>query len=144
MTDDTRIIALESDPADLNVRLIDLEVRPSFRRLFGKGTVAALVIAVLLIGGGTAWGYQAFGVGLESCGAWTTAKEEKSSKQPNYYNWIGGYLTAYNRWVESESGPVSKTKMRGVAAWIDNYCRDNPLEVVATAAERLIYAIEAK
>ena len=130
-------------------------------RLFGKGSAAALLLAVLLIGG-TAWAmqpdeYTIFGAGSQSCGSWT-AEKEKGTDTPLlsiyhtpllsiYHAWITGYLTAYSRWVEKGPGPVGKFGIPGIPgawAWIDNYCQENPLEGVAMAAEQLIFAIEAK
>ena len=121
--------------------------RGLFGKLFGKGTVAALLIAVLLISG-TAWAqqYTVSGVGAESCGSWTAAKEAGYNNMDRtiFWEWANGYLTAYSRWVEEGSGPVTATRSRGAWAWIDNYCQENPLEGVAKAAEQLIFAIEAK
>ena len=58
--------------------------------------------------------------------------------------WLAGYLTAYSLWVEEGSGPVNNLiNAAGASAWIDNYCRDNPLKDVAYAAWLLIVAIKA-
>jgi len=129
-------------------RLTKLESRNTrglLGRLFGKGSMAAVLLAVFLISG-PVWAakYQVFGFGLESCGAWLSAKETNSLDKTFYHAWIGGYLTAYSLWVEKGSGPVGKIDMPGARAWIDNYCRNNPLKDVAKAAQLLIYAIEAK
>ena len=47
-------------------------------------------------------------------------------------------------WIEVGSGPVNESDIQGAVAWIDNYCRDNPLDSVAKAAHELILAIQAK
>ena len=133
---------------DLQARLTKLEARDTrglLGKLFGKGTMVALLLAVFLISG-TAWAgtYVAFGGGQTSCGLWTTAEEESNINRPQYKQWLWGYLTAYSRWVEVGSGPVSDGDDRGPLAWIDKFCRDNPLERVGVAAERLVYEIKAK
>ena len=104
------------------------------------------MIAVLLIGSGTAWGYQIWSFGTQSCGTWTAEKEKDRDgwMMLNFMSWVGGYLTAYNLWVEDGSGPVNETQLEGAYAWIGNYCWDNPLDSVSTAAARLIVTIEAK
>ncbi len=113
-------------------------------KLFGKGSVAALLLAVFLIGG-TAWAqYTAFGGGSESCGLWTEQKNADNITRLQFTQWLGGYLTAYSQWVEVGSGPVSDGSHAGPAAWLDNYCQENPLERVADAAVQMIYAIKAK
>jgi len=137
---------------DVQDRLTKLETRDTrglLGKLFGKGSVAALILAVLLIGG-TAWalqpgGYKVFGHGSQSCGSWTAAKEEKEYKQITFRSWANGYLTAYSLWVENDYlGPVSNSDGAGAWAWIDNYCQENPLKSVAKAAVQLIHAIKAK
>ena len=55
-----------------------------------------------------------------------------------------GYLTAYSLWAEAGSGPVSKGDVLGGRTWIDSYCQKTPLDTVANAIERLIYAILVK
>ena len=122
------------------------DTRGLLGKLFGKGSAAALLLAVFLISG-TAAGFQyyAFGSGLDSCGSWTAAKEAESyKKQAIFRSWIEGYMTAYSRWVERGSGPVGATLSPGAWAWVDNYCQDNPLESVGDAAEQMIDAIKAK
>ena len=114
----------------------------------GRGVpryVMALLLAVFLIGSGTAWGYSAFGNGATSCGAWTEAKAEASGRDRRIYHaWVNGYLTAYGFWVEDRSSPLSLIEPKGALAWIDNYCQENPLKAVAHAARMLIDAIKAK
>ena len=150
-------------PADLldvmkNVqdRLTKLESRNTrglLSKLFGKGSVAAVLLAVFLIGG-TAWAREhtyavtVFGVDGVSCGNWTEQKTARptpgrsSIKRLQFEQWLGGYLSAYSLWVERGSGPVNNSEHVGAIAWIDNYCQENPLKNLAWAAEQLIYAIE--
>ena len=116
------------------------------RRIFSVFFVliAAALLAVSPIGrtAGAA-DYTNFGQGTLSCGTWTEEKEKDSSGRQFFHTWITGYMTAYSRWVEDGSGPVSEADNSGAWAWIDNYCQENPLKKVANAAEQLIYEIEA-
>ena len=134
---------------DLQARLTKLEARDTrglLGRLFGKGTVAALLLAVFLISG-TAWAYTGFGFGTKACENWVAAKEEHYAvaRRARFHGWTSGYLTAYSLWVEGGSGPVSRSdSSKGAWAWIDNYCTENPNTSVATAAEMLIDALKAK
>ncbi len=113
-------------------------------KLFGKGTVVALLLSVLLIGSGTAREYSVFGTATKTCGSWTEAKEANLGKRVIFHEWINGYMTAYSLWVEDGSGPVNDSEGPGNWAWIDNYCQENPLKTVADAAWWLIDAIKAK
>lgn len=105
--------------------------------------MAALLLAVLLISG-TAWAYSGFGVGNESCGRWTEDKKADGPGRWQKKQWVAGYMTAYSLWVENGSGPVTESDAYGAVAWIDNYCQETPLDDLADAAEKMIYAIKAK
>ena len=132
---------------DVQARLTKLETRDTrglLGKLFGKGSAAALLLAVLLISG-TAWAqYTAFGAGRESCGRWTAEQYATRGERDQFLDWLGGYLTAYSQWMEVGSGPVSDSDHFGAIAWIDNYCQEKPLKNVTFGAERLIYAIRAR
>ena len=121
------------------------DTRGLLGKLFGKGSVVALLLAVFLISG-PAWAVElnVFGLGSESCGKWTAEKENDTDLQVVFKGWLNGYLTAYAFWVEKGSGPVNETDVFGARAWVDNYCQEYPLDFVADAASALIYAIKAK
>jgi len=124
-------------------RQADLFVRGLLGRLFGKGSVAAVLLAGFLISG-TAWAAQevsVFGAGLKSCGQWTKYVPEDGPRYWQMTQWLSGYLSAYSLWVEDGSGPVTETDIHGAVAWVDNYCQENPLKNVATAAKWLIFTI---
>ncbi len=139
-------MALLDDMKDMKARLTKLESRDTrglLSKLFGKGTVA-LLLAVFLIGGtAQAFEYQIFGLGTQSCGSWTAAKEEDGWMRIAYHAWVAGYLTAYSAWEEKGSGPVSdENTVEGALAWVDNYCQVSPLRSVADAAQIVIHAIK--
>jgi len=137
---------------DVQARVTKLEARDTrglLGKLFGKSTMAALVLAVFLISG-TAWAQTERRVlvlapGQQSCGAWLAAKEEGTLKRQIFQVWANGYLTAYSQWEEKGSGPVSSLgDAMGAWTWIDNHCQDNPLDDVYQAAVKLIVAITEK
>ena len=128
---------------DLQARLTKLESRDTrglLGKLFGRGTAAALLIAVLLISGTAS--ARVFHVGKTSCAAWTGATDWRRLA---FHSWVAGYMTAYSRWVEDGGpGPVSKSDLTGPWAWIDNYCQENPDKSVSQATEKMILAIGGK
>ena len=139
-------------PADLMGVTKDVQARPTILetsntrgllgKLFGKGTVAALLLSVLLISG-TAWAAGGFGSGNISCGQWTESKEADGPLHNTREQWVLGYLSAYSRWVD-RSDVVKTNDGYGATVWIDNFCRDNPFKYMNEAAEQLIYALEAR
>jgi hypothetical protein len=50
-------------------------------------------------------------------------------------DWIGGYITSFNRWHPDFFGLLGD---RGFADWITTYCRANPTKSIAHAADTLI------
>jgi hypothetical protein len=85
--------------------------------------------------------FMTLGAGLKSCGTWT---KERSEAGPGKYNsaaWVQGYITAFNYWNAGPKDTNHITEgidLHGILAWIDNYCRDNPLEDVAGATANLL------
>src|SRR5579862_8851356 len=84
-----------------------------------------------------------FGEGLDSCSAWTQARQEKSIKQGLSAQWVAGYVSGMN--TESR-GPdaLSGTDFLGVMAWIDNYCGAHPRDGIGTAARALMTELRSR
>ena len=147
-------MALLDDMKDMKARLTKLESRDTrglLGKLFGKGSAAAVLLAVFLIGG-PAWAQTepmvlVLAPGQLSCGAWFEAKEkgEGTLKRQIFLVWANGYLTAYSQWEEEGSGPVSSLHdAKGAHAWIDNFCQERPLADVATAAMYLVACLASR
>ena len=84
-----------------------------------------------------------FGQGLNSCGTWTEARRTKSFNAGLSAQWVAGYLSGMN--VESDAPNfLAGTDFDGLVAWIDNYCRANPLDAIANAAIALKNALKAR
>lgn len=85
--------------------------------------------------------YAVYGVGLRSCGEWTSDRRANGADAIIKLTWLGGYLSgqnavlsaALNRTVDILEG----TDLNGAAAWIDNYCAAEPLASLSTAAQAL-------
>jgi hypothetical protein len=78
------------------------------------------------------------GEGSTSCGAWTQARQAQSGgKAALIAQWIAGYVSGSN--VEGEQHPdaLVGVDFKALVAWIDNYCRSNPLDPVVHAASKL-------
>jgi hypothetical protein len=94
----------------------------------------------------TAWSQQriAAGAGLESCGTWLRVRQQaNSANKAIIESWVIGYLTAMNM-DETQPEALYGTDADGRQAWIDNYCRTNPLKAVIFAADELMKELRSK
>ena len=73
------------------------------------------------------------GAGFRSCGDWTVdrAAVDQSTSQVEE-SWVQGFLSAVG-WA-GVADPLAETDENGVFGWIDNYCRENPVNNLEAAA----------
>ena len=80
------------------------------------------------------------GNGTISCGKWL----QDNQGWPAIANkaWVLGYLTGANAYNSINDRDISAGKdTAALTAWIDNYCRANPLEDLRSAAHHLILTL---
>jgi hypothetical protein len=97
-----------------------------------------VLTSALLMSPATAEPRLLYGAGMISCGEWQQYRI--SNDRAHVYQaqaWVDGYLSGFN--VASSGPPFLTSKPSSVAfyAWLDNYCAQNPLDLLATAAFRL-------
>ena len=79
-------------------------------------------------------GFEAYGAGLLSCGKWLAAR-----KGNNWYEngqWVFGWVSAAGNY--NVQGSLRHSDSLALAAWVDNYCRANPLNTIAQASAALV------
>lgn len=104
---------------------------------------AALAVAMMTgsaeaqpTAGAPALGVSMLGVGVgQSCGAWTAARYNRSTQQSAANEqWILGFLSGTGYAGGAHGGnPLHGVDADGVWAWIDNYCRNRPLDLLELA-----------
>ena len=75
------------------------------------------------------------GFGSPDCGQWLA--EKTSTRQ----SWLAGYLSGLNMgaWVQLNRDPLDRlSSMAQAYAWMDNWCKKNPLERVSSGGMTLI------
>jgi hypothetical protein len=82
-------------------------------------------------------GRDYFGVGGDSCAVWIDARAKRNTS--SHGSWVLGYVSALNLWnvIGQRKDALKNTDGPAIYLWIDNYCRANPLENIATAAGAL-------
>lgn len=80
-----------------------------------------------------------YGAGVRSCGSWLEARKDDDVVWQVYVQWTLGFLSAANVYLENTP---QKTDSDAVIAWLDNYCRDNPLSSVRNAMVNLVLELQ--
>jgi hypothetical protein len=75
------------------------------------------------------------GIGTHSCGRWIEASS-KEVPRAQYRDWALGFVSGAN-WYASGSQAMIPDSQSAVA-FIDGYCKNNPLHIVALAAAALV------
>lgn len=78
------------------------------------------------------------GAGSVSCGKVLESLNERLSKL-QIQQWLEGYLAAYNYYNASRQ--VRPPDFATVTAFAENYCRNNPLHALVSAAAALIHEL---
>ena len=74
-----------------------------------------------------------------SCGTWTQARQQDRQKSVTHQWWVVGFLSGLEyEGVDPSRDPLAGNDFGGIAAWIDNYCRENPLKPIAAASVELM------
>jgi len=104
-----------------------------------KRIVIVTVVAILMSGRSEAdRTYSVVGQGTVSCGAWMTARQERSAF--GMQQWVLGFLSGVAFMGGPQIAPLESTDAPGAWAWIDNYCHDHPVENISSAAAAFRYA----
>jgi hypothetical protein len=104
---------------------------------------AVLILAVSALGVAAQEGkVRILGSGSASCGVWTAARHDKHAG--GFEQWVLGYASGVGSGSHASGrqdvNPLLGVDAQGVLAWIDNYCRDHPLEMVVDAANAFVAA----
>jgi hypothetical protein len=79
--------------------------------------------------------FHRYGSGTTSCGTWLADRDNYAVHMVEL-SWVLGWLSAagaYN--VQSD---LRHTDANAIAAWVDKYCRENPLDHISDAAAHLV------
>lgn len=80
-----------------------------------------------------------------SCGKWTAERAVRSGQAVQMQSWILGFLTALNLYVPATEGNIARTAdIEGFYGWLDQYCRENPLNAFTSAAMALASELQRR
>src|SRR5690349_9318000 len=90
---------------------------------------------LLLLSVGGADAQMMRGAGAESCGQWMSYMF--GVERQVEVNWVLGFLSAANILGSEGHDFLKGTDDGAVSVWMDNYCRQHPLDQIAGAANKL-------
>jgi hypothetical protein len=109
-----------------------------------RAVIFAAAMLVAASSDAAAQGRVVFGVGASnSCGVWIQARQDKSTNATVLQQWVAGYLSGRNMEFLDPDALVG-TDHDALMAWIDNYCRANPLDRVGTASFKLFDELRSR
>ena len=88
--------------------------------------------------------YTTHGLGTESCERFIAAADLRKfdnnwSNWNRFSDWLNGYVTAYNRFVENGRKDIARnTDHDGRMSYIESFCRKNPAKDFSDASQALI------
>src|SRR5262249_49343881 len=78
-----------------------------------------------------------YGAGPESCGSWLAARQATgTSLWLQSGQWVLGWVSAAG--ASNVPAALRTTDSEAIAAWVDKYCREHPLDNLAAAAKHLV------
>lgn len=80
--------------------------------------------------------YTEFGIGNHSCGEWLTGRQDKT-----YYamgQWMLGWVSSAGYYGMR----LRRTDAAAMSAWMDNFCREHPLDSLGVGVRALIKALK--
>jgi hypothetical protein len=72
-----------------------------------------------------------YGIGGDSCGTWIAANKQRRPSE--YLSWIEGFVTA----AQTYGSKQRVSDINAMAAWVDKYCAEHPLDLIVAGATRL-------
>ena len=78
-----------------------------------------------------------YGKRPESCVAWERARQQNSANYILAKNWLLGFITGTGYVASLTNVCLKDATSERLIAWIDDYCRNNPREEIASAARML-------
>jgi hypothetical protein len=70
--------------------------------------------------------FATYGLGASSCASYLSDVEKIKVAADSYWNWLVGFLSAENLYVEGSGDVLKDIDRVGAVAWIEKYCARNP------------------
>lgn len=112
------------------------------KRLCLVALLLALMPGLDTSAGQTDGSFRIYGEGLSSCGEWVSERSANRRTAMVDGAWVLGFVSGVG-W-SGVRGNLKRTDTAGIEAWMDSYCRANPLKNLAEAAGALVDELATK
>lgn len=79
-----------------------------------------------------------YGTGLETCEMYLAAKEQQSSDELAFIDWVSGYVSGVNALSNRVNNVVADSNLQGTIDWLGRFCRTHSESPVAVALDILV------
>ncbi len=83
-----------------------------------------------------------YGMGNQSCGSYLKARTFEGPEQLMFHAWLGGFLSSVSLTLHRDV--LNGTDLQGALYWLDNYCRDHPVDNFASATTAFAVAMQRR
>ena len=121
-----------------------------YLQILGKQIMKKLIFifALSLVSTATSADYAIRGEGNFNCPDYVAARQINSAKLYSSISWVQGFITGVNYHnalpEDSDSFIGQDLTAASLVSWLENYCRANPQDYLADAAEALIAELKEK
>lgn len=70
--------------------------------------------------------FATYGLGGESCDAYTNARNVGGIEEDEFRQWLAGYVSAFNLIIDSNYDLFGSTDFEGMLTWLDDRCEKYP------------------
>jgi hypothetical protein len=101
---------------------------------------AMLIVMSMALMTSQALAKYVLGPGGISCGAWLeTRRSQGATEVFQVQGWVLGYVSGANAGRNDDTDFLVEPDAEALFAWLDNYCRQHPLDKLTTASNALIH-----
>lgn len=121
-----------------------------YPQTFGKQTMkkSIQIFALSLVSTVATADYAIRGEGNFTCPDYVSARQTNNAKLYSSVSWVQGFITGVNYQdalpEDSDSFIGQDLAATSLVNWLENYCRSNPQDYLADAAEALIVELKEK
>ena len=80
----------------------------------------------------------------DSCADWVLEREQPEGHGQRLQGWLLGFVSGYNAYGSSSGNVANGGNGTALLAWVDNYCRANPLDVLPQAGMALVRELRSR